>query len=105
MTYDARMVWVKGEPIIPNDKYDQIIKYGIKAFAEEAFLPCAHPGEDFEAWKERAIKYADLPDDWTRDQYRKMVAPLMPELFEEAVRRDREMREIIASWKEEDYAE
>ena len=103
--YNERTVMVSNEIIIPDNKIDFIVRMGIKAFAEDCFLPCAHPGEVFEDWAERAIKYADLPDDWTRDQYRKMVTPLMPELFDEAVRRDREMREVIASWKEEDDAE
>lgn len=98
--YNERTVMMANDIIIPDNKIDFIVRLGIKAFAEDCFLPCARPDESFDDWKEKAIRYADLPDDWNREQYRKMVTPLLPELFEEAVRRDLEMREVIASWKE-----
>ena len=103
--YDGRIQWVPSDIVIPNDKMDFIVRLGIKAFAENCFLPCAHEDEPFEQWQELAIRYADLPDDWNRDQYRKMVTPLLPELYKEAQERDQLMREVLESWKEEEDAE
>lgn len=100
--YNERICWVPSDIVIPNDKMDFIVRKGIKAFAEDCFLPCASQDESFEDWAERAIRYADIPDDWTREQYRKMVSPLLPELHREALKRDMMMLHVIESWKEND---
>lgn len=103
--YDEKRVWVPSEPMIPNDKYDFIIKRGLKAFAEDCGLPIIWDTDDFETWKDRTIKWAEVPDDWSREQYRKAVEPLMPELFKEAIERERLLKEFLEQRKEEKEAD
>lgn len=103
--YDDKCVLFPPEPVIPNEKYDFIIRRGLKAFAEDCGLPIIWDTDDFEAWKDRTIKWAEVPDDWSREQYRKAVEPLMPELFEEAIERERLLKEFLEQRKEEKEAE
>ena len=103
--YDEKRVWIPAEPVIPNDKYDFIIRLGLKAFAKDCGLTIVWDTDNFEAWKERVIKWADVPDDWSREQYRKAVEPLMPELYEDALESQRQLRDFIANRAEREAAE
>ena len=100
--YDEKRVWVPAEPVIPNDKYDFIIRRGIKAFAREC-CPCWNCRKPLDEYVDYCIKWLKVPDDWSKEQVIKAIAPVLPEIHaeenEKLDRADEMSRELNKKWK------
>ena len=101
--YTDQLVWVpKGESIIPNDKYSFIIEKGIKAFIRECCYTSVYvnPADNLESFTERCIEWAHIPDDWSKEQWIRACAPLIPEVWEEELETRRKVDEFREEWEE-----
>ena len=101
--YDEKRVWIpKSEAVIPEDKYGYILEMGIKAFAREC-CPCWNCGKEIGEYVDYCIRYAKVPDDWSKEQFIKAVAPFLPEIYQEEKERQKRAekmsRELNKKWK------
>ena len=100
---DGHLVWISNsDSVIPNDKYGFIMDMGIKTFIRECCFTTLylHDGVTLEQFIEECIEWAKIPDDWTKEDWIKACAPMLPEVYEEELERKNRMIEWAEKHRE-----